>query len=85
MGKQTSGGKYDKGEMNAPEVVAKGMNLIAEKIKSVAREHHVPLVENRVLAQSLFRTVQIGEPIPPKLYRAVAEILTYVYKLKGKV
>jgi len=77
--------KYDRGVMEAPVVVAKGMNLIAEKIKSVAKDNNVPLVENRMLAQTLFRTVEIGGEIPPRLYRAVAEILTYVYKLKGKV
>jgi flagellar biosynthetic protein FlhB len=77
--------KYERGGMNAPVVVAKGMNLIAEKIKSIGREHNVPIVENKMLAQTLYRTVEIGSEIPTRLYRAVAEILTYVYKLKGKV
>ena len=76
--------KYERGEMNAPVVVAKGMNLIAETIKSIGREHSVPIVENRMLAQSLYRTVEIGSEVPARLYQAMAEILTYVYKLKGK-
>lgn len=76
--------KYERGEMEAPLVVAKGMNLIAEKIKSIARDHDIPLVENKMLAQTLYRTVEVGDEVPPRLYRAVAEILTYVYKLKGK-
>jgi flagellar biosynthetic protein FlhB len=76
--------KYERGLMEAPLVVAKGMNLIAERIKEIARDHTIPIVENRVLAQTLYRTVDVGKEVPPKLYRAVAEVLTYVYKLKGK-
>lgn len=76
--------KYDRGVMDAPLVVAKGMNLIAERIKEIARDHTIPIVENRVLAQTLYRTVDVGREVPPDLYRAVAEVLTYVYKLKGK-
>lgn len=77
--------KYVRQEMNAPTVVAKGMNLIAEKIKSIARKHNVPLVENKMLAQTLYRTVEVGDEVPPRLYRAVAEVLTYVFRLKGKL
>lgn len=77
--------KYERGEMDAPVLVAKGMNLIAERIKTIAKEHDIPLVENRILAQTLYRTVEVGSEIPPRLYRAVAEVLTFVYKLKGKV
>lgn len=77
--------KYEKGEMDAPKVVAKGMNLIAERIKTLAREHNVPIVENKMLAQTLYRTVEVGSEIPSRLYRAVAEVLSYVYQLKGRV
>lgn len=77
--------KYERGVMNAPVVVAKGMNLIAQKIKEIGRKHGVPIVENRVLAQTLYRTVDVDAEVPPRLYRAVAEVLTYVYKLKGRL
>jgi flagellar biosynthetic protein FlhB len=72
--------KYDPREMAAPMVVAKGQRLIAQKIKEIAREHDVPVVENRPLAQSLFKLVDVGEYIPNTLYRAVAEVLAYVYR-----
>jgi flagellar biosynthetic protein FlhB len=70
--------------MRAPKVVAKGAGHIAERIKAVAREHDVPLVENRIVAQSLYKTVEIGEVIPEALYKAVAEILAHVYRLKPR-
>jgi len=71
-------------DMPAPVVVAKGRRLIAEKIRSIAEEAGVPIVENVVLAQALFKAVDIGQAIPPDLYTAVAEVLAYVYRLKGK-
>jgi flagellar biosynthetic protein FlhB len=77
--------QYDPSEMAAPKVVAKGERLIAEKIKEVAMKAGVPIVENQPLARAIFETVDIGMSIPGKLYRAVAEVLAYVYKLKGKV
>ncbi len=61
--------------------VAKGARLIAERIKDIARSASVPIIENRIVAQTLFKTVDVGEEIPPKLYQAVAEILAYVYQL----
>jgi flagellar biosynthetic protein FlhB len=76
--------KYDADEMDAPTVVAKGQRLIAEKIKSIAKENDVPIVENKPLARSLYEAVEVGMTIPAKLYKAVAEVLAYVYKLKGK-
>ena len=76
--------RYRRQDMTAPQVVAKGAGYIAERIRVVAREHGVPLVENRVVAQSLYKTVQIGEVIPEALYKAVAEILAYVYRLKPR-
>jgi flagellar biosynthesis protein FlhB len=71
-------------EMAAPVVVAKGRHLIAEKIRSIAVEAGVPIVENVALAQALFKAVEIGRVIPGELYTAVAEVLAYVYRLKGK-
>jgi flagellar biosynthetic protein FlhB len=75
---------YDPATMAAPTVVAKGEGFIAEKIKEIAIASGVALVENRPLAQSLFKTVDIGETVPDKLYQAVAEVLAFVYRLKRK-
>lgn len=74
--------KYDSQTMAAPTVVAKGEGFIAAKIKEIAKEHQVVMVENRPLAQALYRTVEIGEGIPPKLFQAVAEVLAFVYRLR---
>lgn len=76
--------QYDGAKMDSPMVVAKGARLIAEQIKKIARKHNVPVVENKALAQSLFKMVAVGETIPESLYKAVAEVLAYVYKLKNK-
>ena len=76
--------KYDAKQMFAPQVVAKGAKLMAERIKDIARENDVPIVENKPLAQTLFKSMEIGALVPPDLYKAVAEVLAYVYKLKGK-
>jgi flagellar biosynthetic protein FlhB len=75
--------KFEASEMMAPAVIAKGAGHIAERIKEIAREHQVPIVEDKPLAQTLFKIVEIGEFIPVELYRAVAEILAYVYRLRG--
>ncbi|MCX6827285.1 MAG: EscU/YscU/HrcU family type III secretion system export apparatus switch protein, partial [candidate division Zixibacteria bacterium] len=75
--------KYNPDEMDAPMVVAKGERLIAEKIKEIAVEAGIPIVENRPLARALFNICEIGAYVPAKLYRAVAEVLAYVYRLKG--
>jgi len=77
--------KYDRQKMAAPVVLAKGADIMAEAIKKIAREHQVTLVENRFLARELFDQVKEDEPIPEALYAAVAEVLAYVYKLKGKM
>lgn len=69
--------------MNAPKIVAKGLNKIAVRIKEIARGKGIPVIENKPLAQNLYR-LDLGEEIPPAFYRAVAEILAYVYKLKNK-
>lgn len=76
--------KYDKDEMAAPQVVAKGQRLIALRIREIAKEHGIPLVENKPLARSLFKLCDIGSIVPAKLFKAVAEILAHVYQLKGK-
>lgn len=72
-------------ELPAPQVVAKGAGVIAEKIRELAREHKVPIVENKPLARTLFKTIKIGQIIPRELYNAVAEVLAYVYRIKKKV
>lgn len=75
--------QYDTETMDAPVVVAKGQRLIAERIKEIAREHDIPVVENRPLARALFKACDVGMQIPVSLFRAVAEVLAYVYRLKG--
>ena len=71
-------------EMAAPVVVAKGVNALAEQIKQVARWHEIPIAENPPLAQALYRTVEIGQAIPAKLYAAVAEILAFLYRAQAR-
>jgi len=75
--------KYDSANMIAPQVVAKGRGFLALKIIAVAQEAGVPRVENRSLARSLYRLVEVGKSIPTSLYRAVAEVLAYIYRLRG--
>lgn len=74
---------YQRGEMDAPMVVAKGADLVAMKIREIAREHNVPIVENVGVARALHK-VDIGAYVPEELFKAVAEILAYVYKLRGR-
>lgn len=76
--------QYDQESMEAPVVVAKGAGLIAKRIREIALENGVPVVERKPLAQSLYRDVDVGKAVPAKLYAAVAEVLAYVYQLKGK-
>ena len=75
--------KFSAEEMMAPVVLAKGAGHVAQRIKEIAAEHQVPLVEDKPLAQALFKMVELGDYIPAELYRAVAEVLAYVYRLKG--
>jgi len=77
--------QYNKAKMNAPQVVAKGQQLVARHIKEIAKENNVPQVENRPLARSLFKSVEIGQEVPGNLYAAVAEVLAFVYRLKQTV
>lgn len=74
--------KYDAGGMGAPRVVAKGADLLAQKIREIARAHGVPIVEDRPLARALYSAVEIGHPIPEKLFQAVAQVLAYIYRMK---
>ncbi len=76
--------RYDAELMNAPVVVAKGQDEIAYRIRQMATEHKVPLIENPPLARSLYRSVEIGQPVPPQLYKAVAEVLAFVYRINRK-
>lgn len=75
---------YRHGETQAPKVVAKGAGFVAQRIREVAKENGIPVMENKPLAQVLFKTVEVGESIPSQFYRAVAEILAYVYRMRGK-
>ncbi len=77
--------KYDMETMNAPIVVAKGADLVALKIRELAKEHKVPIVENPPLARALFSQVEIEQEIPPEHYKAVAEVITFVMNLKKRV
>ncbi|MBC8079432.1 MAG: flagellar biosynthesis protein FlhB [Gorillibacterium sp.] len=77
--------KYDSNEMAAPRVIAKGADFIALKIKEVGKQNDIVLMENRPLARALFNQVEVGQAIPADLFQAVAEVLAYVYRLKGKV
>jgi flagellar biosynthetic protein FlhB len=77
--------RYNSTEDNAPKVVAKGVDHLAQRIKEIARENDVMIVENRPLARQLYAEVEIEEYIPEKLYKAVIEILVMVYKAKGKL
>ncbi|MBE9544212.1 MAG: EscU/YscU/HrcU family type III secretion system export apparatus switch protein [Proteobacteria bacterium] len=76
--------KYDRKKDNAPRVIAKGRGEIAEKIIEVARAHNVPLYEDKNLIQIL-EALDLETEIPPELYRAVAEVLAFIYRLNGKI
>ena len=76
---------YDKEKHQAPVVIAKGADFLAQKIKDVARENTIEIVENKPLARMLYHNVDIGAEIPPELYQMVAEVLAYVYGLQGKL
>ena len=77
--------KYDPDKYDAPYVIAKGEDHLAQRIKEVAKENDIEIVENKPLARMLYANVEIGGLIPPELYQAVAEVLAFVYHLKGKV
>lgn len=75
--------RYRHDVMSTPVVVAKGKNYLALRIRQRAIDHQVPLIENPPLAQALYKSVKVGQEIPPNFYRAIAEILAYVYKIMG--
>lgn len=77
--------KYEPTERDAPYVIAKGEQYLAQRIKEIAKEHGVEIVENKPVARALYHNVEIGESVPPELYQAVAEILAFVYHLQGKI
>lgn len=77
--------KYDAGTGTAPVLVAKGADLIAQRIREIAKENHVEIVENKPLARMIYTNVEIGREIPPELYQAVAEILAAVYRAQNRI
>lgn len=76
--------KYDKDKFDAPFLIAKGVDIIAQNIKKVAKENNVPIVENKPLAREIYSSIEINDAIPEELYEAVAEVLAYVYSLKNE-
>lgn len=77
--------QYDLKIAEAPVVIAKGEDYLAQKIKEIARENKIEIVENKPLARMLYANVEVGQVIPPELYQAVAEVLAFVYHLQGKI
>jgi flagellar biosynthetic protein FlhB len=77
--------KYEGDKMDAPVVIAKGADFLAVKMKEIAKKHDIVVIENRPLARTLYAQTDIGNPIPDEFFKAVAEILAYVYRLKKKV
>ncbi|HEY5673485.1 MAG TPA: EscU/YscU/HrcU family type III secretion system export apparatus switch protein, partial [Malonomonas sp.] len=74
---------YDRASMDAPQIVAKGADHLAFRIREIAREHKVPIVENKPVARALYK-MEVGEAIPEDMFKAVAEVLAYVYSLKNR-
>ena len=77
--------KYDPEVADAPLVIAKGEDYLAARIKEIAKENHIEIVENKPLARMLYANVDVGQAVPPELYQAVAEVLAFVYHLQGKI
>jgi flagellar biosynthetic protein FlhB len=76
--------QYDAKQMQAPRVVAKGQDFIAAKIREIAVASGVPILERKPLAQALYKSVEVGQEVPEQFYKAIAEILAYVYEISGK-
>jgi flagellar biosynthetic protein FlhB len=77
--------RYEASDMDAPQVIAKGADLVALRIREIAREHDIVIMENKPLARALYDKVEIGGFVPAELFQAVAEVLAYVYRIKRKV
>ena len=73
--------RYDRKTMRAPRVVAKGIRLNAQRIREIAQQHQVPIIENKPLARMLFKHARVGGEVPASLYAAVAEVLAWVYRV----
>src|SRR5690606_18357559 len=76
--------RYDPQSMAAPRVVAKGVDAMARRIREIATEHDVPLVENPPLARALYASVEVDAEVPEAHYRAVAEVISYIWRIRGK-
>lgn len=76
--------KYDPEKNAAPILIAKGQDLVAKKIREIAKENNIPVVENKPLARTIFKTMELGQVIPRELFAAVAEVLAYVFRMKRK-
>jgi flagellar biosynthesis protein FlhB len=76
--------QYEHGNLQIPKVLAKGVDFMALKIREVAKTHNIPIVENPALARVLYATVELDEEVPPEQYKAVAQVISYIMKLKGK-
>jgi len=76
--------KYEEGKSEAPIVVAKGADLVAFKIREIAKENDIPIIENKPLARLIYKEVEIDEEIPAQMYQAIAEILALVFKMKNR-
>ena len=77
--------KYELDEMDAPVLLAKGQDFLALKIREIAEEHNIPIVENPPIARALYAGVEVDQEIPPEHFKAVAEIIGYVFRLNGKM
>ncbi len=77
--------QYDQSKMGAPKVVAKGADYLALRIRQIAQLHGIPIIERKPLARALYKAVKVGQEVPPQFYKAVAEILAYVYRLSGRM
>ena len=77
--------KYELNEMDAPVLLAKGQDFLALKIREIAEEHNIPIIENPPIARALYAGVEVDQEIPPEHFKAVAEIIGYVFRLKGKM
>ena len=76
--------RYDTDQMAAPRVVAKGADLLAKRIREIAIENGVPIVEKPALARTLFKAVEVGQEIPMQFYQPVAEVLAFVYRISNR-